>query len=57
MIGKEAGEAASDGGLNNAVLRALAFKWIRIVARLWRDKIAYDEANYLEHLKTRPALT
>jgi len=57
VIGKEAGEAASDGGLNNAVLRALAFKWIRIVARLWRDKIAYDEANYLEHLKTRPALT
>lgn len=48
-------KAAGHG--NNAVLRALAFKWIRIVARLWHDKVPYDEAYYLEHLKTRPALT
>jgi transposase len=48
-------KAAGHG--NNAVLRALAFKWIRIVARIWHDKVPYDETYYLEHLKTRPVLT
>ncbi len=37
---------------NNAILRALAFKWTRIVARLWRDQVPYNEALYLKNLKT-----
>jgi hypothetical protein len=30
----------------HASLRALAFKWTRIVARLWRDQVPYDDAFY-----------
>jgi transposase len=37
------------------ILRALAFKWIRIVARLWRDRVPYDEAYYLAHRASRIA--
>jgi hypothetical protein len=38
-----------------AILRGLAFKWIRIVARLWKDQIPYDESFYLEHCSARLA--
>lgn len=31
--------------------RALAFKWIRILYRCWKDRVPYDEAKYLESLK------
>jgi hypothetical protein len=30
-----------------AILRALAFKWIRILWRCWHDKKPYDEQLYL----------
>ena len=30
-----------------AALRALAFKWIRILYRCWVDRVPYDEARYL----------
>ena len=38
-----------------AILRGLAFKWIRIVARLWRDQRPYDESFYLQHCSARMA--
>lgn len=38
-----------------AILRGLAFKWIRIVARLWKDQRPYDESFYLEHCSARLA--
>jgi len=28
-------------------VRALAFKWIRVVFRCWQDRVAYDESRYL----------
>jgi len=31
--------------------RALAFKWMRIIFRCWKDRVPYDEATYLESLK------
>jgi hypothetical protein len=37
----------------HASLRALAFKWIRIVARLWRDQVPYDDAYYVDHRSKR----
>jgi transposase len=40
-----------------AILRALAFKWIRIVARLWKDQVPYDERYYLQHCAARLAAT
>lgn len=38
---------------HHAVVRALAFKWIRIVFRCWQDRVAYDETRYLRILATR----
>ena len=34
-------------------MRALAFKWIRIVFRCWQDRAAYDETRYLATLAKR----
>jgi len=43
----------ASGKSHQATLRALAFKWIRILFRCWKDKIPYDEAKYLFALKKR----
>ena len=47
------------GASHQAALRALAFKWIRILYRCWQDRTPYDEATYLSALKRRgsPLLT
>jgi transposase len=47
------------GVAHQAALRALAFKWIRILYRCWQDRTPYDEATYLNALKRRgsPLLT
>ena len=31
---------------HHAAVRALAFKWIRIVFRCWKERVAYDESKY-----------
>jgi transposase len=36
-----------------ANLRALAFKWLRILWRCWSDKTPYDETRYLEALRAK----
>ncbi len=41
------------GSSHQAALRALAFKWIRIVYRCWQNRTPYDEATYLNALKRR----
>src|SRR5215475_9646894 len=41
------------GKSHHAALRALAFKWIRIIFRCWKDKKPYDEAKYCKALKLR----
>jgi len=41
------------GNSHQAALRALAFKWIRIVFRCWQDRTPYDESTYLNALKRR----
>ena len=38
---------------HHAAVRALAFKWIRIVFRCWQDRVAYDENRYLAALARR----
>jgi hypothetical protein len=40
---------------HQAALRALAFKWIRILYRCWVDHTPYDEARYLLALQKRQA--
>lgn len=37
----------------NAAVRALAFKWIRIIFRLWQDRTLYDENRYRQALQNR----
>jgi transposase len=43
----------SKGKGHHAAVRALAFKWTRIVFRCWKDGVAYDEDKYLATLARR----
>jgi len=43
----------SRGKGHHAAVRALAFKWIRILFRCWKDRVAYDEKKYLAALVRR----
>ena len=36
---------------HHAAVRALAFKWIRILFRCWKDRKPYDEQIYLASLR------
>jgi Transposase/Transposase IS116/IS110/IS902 family len=46
-------QAIARGKTHNVALRALAFKWIRIIAALWRTRTPYDETHYLQVLTRR----
>ncbi len=41
------------GKRHHATIRALAFKWIRILYRCWQDQTQYDEQIYLQALTQR----
>ena len=41
------------GCSHRAAVRALAFKWIRILYRCWKTRTPYDEARYLKALQER----
>ena len=43
------------GASHNATLRALAFKWMRILYRCWVERTLYDETRYLNALRKRNA--
>jgi transposase len=43
------------GMRHQAALRALAFKWIRILHRCWVDRVPYDESRYPMALRKRGA--
>jgi transposase len=43
----------SRGKGHHAAVRALAFKWIRILFRCWKEGVAYDESKYLATLARR----
>jgi transposase len=40
---------------HSAILRSLAFKWLRILWRCWMDHKPYDDALYIQQLKARNA--
>jgi len=40
-----------DGHAHHAILRALAFKWIRIIFRCWKTRTPYNEQQYLQQLR------
>jgi hypothetical protein len=41
------------GKTRQVILRALAFKWIRVLWKCWKDSRPYDEARYLKQLAHR----
>ena len=41
------------GSTHQAAVRALAFKWIRILYRCWQTRTPYDETTYLNALRKR----
>lgn len=41
---------AKKGQKHAVIIRALAFKWIRILWKCWQERTAYDEARYLQQL-------
>jgi transposase len=41
------------GKRHHAAVRSLAFRWIRVLFRCWKDRTPYDEARYLEALQRR----
>jgi transposase len=41
------------GSTHQSAVRALAFKWIRILYRCWQTRTPYDESKYLNALKRR----
>lgn len=41
------------GKSHHAAVRALAFKWVRIIFRCWQTRTAYDEVKYLESLRRK----
>ncbi|MFT7214514.1 MAG: hypothetical protein ACI9XK_004782 [Granulosicoccus sp.] len=43
------------GKPHNTIIRSLAFKWIRIVFRCWKDRTPYDAVKYLQALRSRRA--
>jgi len=46
-------ELRSRGKDHHAALRALAYKWIRILFRCWKDRKPYSEEKYLAALRRR----
>ncbi len=46
-------EQMARGKSHHTAVRALAFKWIRVIFRLWQDRTPYDEERYLQVLKKR----
>lgn len=38
---------------HHAAVRALAYKWIRIIFRCWKNHVPYDEQKYTQSLKQR----
>ena len=37
----------------NSIIRALAFKWIRILFRCWKNRVPYSEVDYICILRRR----
>jgi hypothetical protein len=40
----------------HTIIRALAFKWIRILFRCWKDRTPYNETKHMEMLKKRGSI-
>jgi hypothetical protein len=43
----------NEGKRHHAAIRALAYRWIRILYRCWKDRTPYDQNKYLKSLQQR----
>jgi transposase len=43
----------TEGKQHHSAVRALAYRWIRIIYRCWKDRIPYDEDKYVKSLRQR----
>ena len=43
------------GKSHHGAVRALAFKWLRILFRCWKEHLPYDEARYTRAVHSRAA--
>lgn len=41
------------GKTHQQAVRSLGFKWLRIIFRMWKNRVSYEETKYLESLKRR----
>ena len=41
----------SQGKDHHVAMRSLAFKWLRIIYRCWKNRVPYDDAIYMDSLK------
>ncbi|QHI68723.1 transposase [Tichowtungia aerotolerans] len=46
-------QARERGMGHHQAVRALAYKWIRILYKCWKERVPYDELHYLSVLKKR----
>jgi hypothetical protein len=46
-------EQRAKGKSHQAAVRALAFKWIRVIYRCWQTHTPYNEVKYLECLRKK----
>nr|WP_229261589.1 transposase [Duganella margarita] len=46
-------EQRAKGSSYQAAVRALAFKWLRILFRCWQSRVPYDEARYMAKLRQK----
>lgn len=42
-----------EGKSHHSAIRALAYRWIRIIYRCWKDRIPYEEGKYMKALRQR----
>ena len=45
----------SQGKDHHVAVRSLAFKWLRIICRCWKNRVPYDDAIYVASLKANNA--
>jgi len=47
------GAQRAKGKSHQRAVRALAFKWIRIIWKCWQERKPYNEVTYLESLRQK----
>jgi hypothetical protein len=52
-VGLDWADKKAKGKSHQQSVRALAYKWVRIVYKCWKSRAPYDESKYLKALEAR----